>query len=512
MASRITTGFGLSAKQVLRGLLDYGLFSEKAPLCFSSAELTDKIPKRLWSIISETVENRLQRRIRAPHDFIRYESLRDVNVPRQIGIPHPESYIVQCLAVARHWTTIKQHCAKPHWPATRTYVQKTSSDRVFLMNYKGPHRFEHEETDIRHMMGARYAVRADISNCFPSIYTHSIPWAIHGRNAAKGNRSILLAGNLLDTVTQNTRDRQTNGLLIGPHASSVLSEVILTSVDASLLKKGFHAVRHIDDYVHYAATHSDAEDFIRELAVQLREYELALNERKTKIVAMPIPLHDDWIRELQLMRLPDTSAIRFSEVRSLMDSALRIAEREKNSRVLNYAIKMVPDRLNSRAKRLFMQHVVNLAILYPYLAPLLDEHVFEKHGYQGMRTVVHQFVAELLSIGIKRLFPDAIAHSLYYAIKYDIALNLGPIEDSIIAIDDCLTLVLLLEYARRRGMSNLAQKISTRANGLKGGESRDKDRYWLLIYQIWSVQELNTEKQSFLSDLKRSRMVFLRFP
>ena len=380
------------------------------------------------------------------------------------------------------------------------------------MNYRGPHRFEHEETDIRQMIGARYAVHADISNCFPSIYTHSIPWAIHGRNAAKGNRSILLAGNLLDTVTQNTRDRQTNGLLIGPHAANVLSEVILTSVDASLLKKGYRAVRHIDDYVHYARTLSDAEEFIRDLSVQLREYELVLNERKTKIVAMPIPLHEDWIRELQLMGLPDRGAIRFSEVRSLMDSALRIAEREKNSRVLNYAIKMVPDRLNSRGKRLFVQHAVNLAVLYPYLAPQLDEHVFEKHCYQGMETVVHQFVEELLSIGIRRLYPDAIAHSLYYAIKYDIPLKLGPIEDSIIAIDDCLTLVLLLEYAKRHGMSNLEKKIRTRANRLKGGELRYMDRYWLLIYQVWNAQELNSEKQSFLSDLKRKGMVFLRFP
>ena len=380
------------------------------------------------------------------------------------------------------------------------------------MNYKGPHRFENEESDIQAMIGARFLVRADISTCFPSMYTHSIPWALHGRNIAKGNHSILLAGNLLDKVTQNVRDGQTNGLLIGPHTSNVLSEIILTSVDEAMIKKGCRSVRHIDDYVHYTATHSDAEDFIRELSVQLREFELVLNERKTKILPMPIPLEEDWVRELHLLALPDTNGIRFSAVRSFMDSALKIAQREANSAVLSYAIKMVPDNLNLRAKRLFMQYVVNLAVLYPYLAPLLDEHIFGKHSYSGMETVVVKFVEQLLSIGIKRLYPDAIAHGLYYAIKHDLSLNMGNIEDAIIDIDDCLTLVLLLEYAKRNSMISLEDKIRVRADKLKGGEPRDKDRYWLLIYQVWNAQELRSEGQAFLAELKGKAQGFLRIP
>ena len=279
-----------------------------------------------------------------------------------------------------------------------------------------------------------------------------------------------------------------------------------------MIKKGCRSVRHIDDYVHYTATHSDAEDFIRELSVQLREFELVLNERKTKILPMPIPLEEDWVRELHLLALPDTNGIRFSAVRSFMDSALKIAQREANSAVLSYAIKMVPDNLNLRAKRLFMQYVVNLAVLYPYLAPLLDEHIFGKHSYSGMETVVVKFVEQLLSIGIKRLYPDAIAHGLYYAIKHDLSLNMGNIEDAIIDIDDCLTLVLLLEYAKRNSMISLEDKIRVRADKLKGGEPRDKDRYWLLIYQVWNAQELRSEGQAFLAELKGKAQGFLRIP
>ena len=511
MASRTTTGFGLSGDDALRGMVDYGLFSEKVQPCFRSSGLTDNIPTRLRRIVEETDQKRLKSRIKQTHDYVRYESLRDINVPRQIGIPHPESYVVQCLALRRHWTTVKQHCAKPDIPVSRTYVQRISSQSVFVMNYKGPYRFEYEEEDLHDMAGPRYVVRADISNCFPSVYTHSIPWAIHGRSKAKGNHSVTLAGNLLDSVTRNTRDGQTNGLLIGPHASNVLSEIILTCVDHQMIRNGYKAVRHIDDYVHYASTYSDAENFIRELALQLREYELVLNERKTTIQSMPVPLEQDWVRELRLFGIRGESNIPFSEVRTFLDSALKIAQREENSAVLNYAIKMVPKGLNRRAKRMFLQYAVNLAILYPYLAPLLDIHVIERHGYTGQEPVVREFLEQLMLIGLKRVYPDAIAHSLYYAIKFGLSLDVGSCQGDIFDIDDCLSLVLLFEYAQRHGMSDVERAIRVRANRLKGADRREQDRYWPLIYQVWSDQELSNEGQQFLAELKRKHMRFLRF-
>ena len=74
--------------------------------------------------------------------------------------------------------------------------------------------------------------------------------------------------------------------------------------------------------------------------------------------------------------------------------------------VLNYAIKMVPPRLNHRARRLFVRHVINLALRYPYLAPILEEHVFQKHQYDGIEDLVQEFSNELIVTGTNRLFSD----------------------------------------------------------------------------------------------------------
>lgn len=366
--TRITTGRGLSPDEAFQRLLDYGLFAQNLPPCFTSQGLSQHIPAHLLGILTEPTDARLKSLLKkTDHDFIRYESLSDTSVPRQIGIPHPESYLIQCLVLKRYWSRIKRHCAKPRLPFSRIYVRQMLGTRVFNMNYHGTDRDEIEETDISNMTGARFVAHADISTCFPSIYTHSIPWALHGRSKAKGNYSLELAGNLLDKVSQGLRDRRTNGLLIGPHTSNVISEIILTDIDAKLAKKGYTRIaRHIDDYHYYAATQSEAEQFIRDLGILLREYELGLNQRKTKIAPMPRPIREEWLRELHGFPWPNAgTAVRFTKVHEFLDLALDLSRNSGAYRVLNYAIKMVPRNLDDRARRLFVQHAINLTLLHP---------------------------------------------------------------------------------------------------------------------------------------------------
>ena len=523
----VTTGRGLSADEAFTGLVDYGLFGEKPPPCFTSEGLSSHVPKGFLSLTRETDKKKLDKLFdkgKGRHDFIRYESLRDVNVPRQMGVPHPESYIVQCLVLKKHWEEIKEYCAKPEIPVSRVFVRKTSSKRVFRMNYKGKDRWENEERDIRNKMGAHYVVQADISNFFPSIYTHSIPWALHGHSRAKKEqRSLLLSGNLLDKATRNARDGQTNGLLIGPHTSNVISEIILTSIDRLMVQKKYKQLsHHIDDYTYYAKTYDQAEDFIRDLGLQLREFQLGLNERKTKILPLPLPIDADWRRELNDFRRRELNdfrwpaegeAIRFATVSSLLDLALELAHKAETSAVLNYAIQMVPSRLNDRAKRLFVQQAVNLALLYPYLAQILDKHVFDKHRYDGVEKVVLKFAERLLEIGIQRIYPDAIAYALYYSLKYDLQFKMpeDKLHKNIIEIDDCLSQVLLLEYAKRHKIKSIRKAIRNRARRLRGMETREQDRFWLLIYQLWQARTLSKEGQLFLAELKKKRFKFVSF-
>jgi hypothetical protein len=511
----------LSPEAVRVGLLDHGLFGEKVPPCFASVGLTAMALELIGSILDEADENKLRKSIEdAGHDYVRNEALRDINIPRRLGIPHPECYAVQAFAIAKHWKEIAEHCNKPKPAISRVHVRHVGDGSIFEMNYKGLERFQLEEDEIQWMAGAQYLVEADIASCFPSIYTHCIPWALHDKSESKKTSLLTaLSGNLLDKCTQNTRDRQTNGLLIGPHASNILSEIILTRIDTELQAKGYEKiVRHVDDYRFYAGTVEEAEGFIRELGLSLRTYEMSLNEKKTKIVNLPRPSDENWRLVLRRFIFPTGQEIRFSVIRSYLDLALECAQTIGKSTPLNYAIKTLaghgePRKLNARAKRMYAQEAINLALAFPYLAPLLDECVFITYWHDDLQGRVTAFLTALARLGAKKIYPAAIAQSLYLALKYQVAIELSEAElVEIVRIDDCVTNVLLLEYAKKQNLKKVQSAVKKRATMLKADDGRAQDSHWLLIYQTWTIAELNGNGQGFLAKLKGKGFDFFRMP
>jgi hypothetical protein len=516
-----STKEGLSSSDVLTGLLDYGLFAEKVPPCFSTVGLAAIVEEMMSDLLDETDDKKLKNIIDGhAHDYVRYEALRDTNVPRHMGIPHPESYAVQALAISKHWQEIANHSNQPKPAVSRIHVRHVGDGRIVEMNYKGVERFQHEEDEVRWMAGAKFVVEADIAACFPSIYTHSIPWALNGKDETKGSGSITkYAGNLLDKCTQNTRDRQTNGLLIGPHASNVISEIILTKIDSALQAKGYRkVVRHVDDYRYFADSYEEAELFVKTLGFNLRAYELSLNEKKTRILELPRPSDENWRLVLNRFLFPKDEELRFSVIRSFLDLALECSQVLGKSTPLNYAIKTISGseetrKLNPRAKRLYTQEAINLALAYPYLAPLLDQFVFDKYWHEGLKPRIADFASSLVRLGIRKLYPDAIAHALYFALKHDLVLD--QIDDElieIVALDDCVANVLLLEYAKRRERPKVKSAINRRTKELMTGDNRARDKHWLLIYHVWSKKELKGNGQSFLAKLKTKGFEFFRMP
>lgn len=516
-----STKEGLSSSDVLTGLLDYGLFAEKIPPCFSTLGLAAIVAETMPGLLDEADEKKLRKSIDdRGHDYVRYEALRDTNVPRHLGIPHPESYAVQALAISKYWQEIASHSNQPSPAIGRIHVRHVGDGRIFEMNYKGVERFQHEEDEIHWMAGAKFVVEADIAACFPSIYTHTIPWALHSKEEAKKSSSITKhAGNLLDKCTQNTRDRQTNGLLIGPHSSNIVSEIILTRIDSALQGKGYKkVVRHVDDYRYFADSYEEAELFVKTLGLNLRAYELSLNEKKTRILELPRPSDENWRLVLNRFLFPKDEELRFSVIRSFLDLALECAQAVGKSTPLNYAIKTIAGsdetrKLNPRAKRMYTQEAINLALAYPYLAPLLDEFVFDNYWYEGLKSRIADFSTSLVRLGVRKLYPDSIAHALYFALKHDLVL--GQKDDElieIVALDDCVSNVLLLEYAKRRKRPKVKSAINKRAKDLMTEDAREKDKHWLLIYEVWSKNELEGNRQDFLAKLKTKGFKFFRMP
>jgi len=82
----------------------------------------------------------------------------------------------------------------------------------------------------------------------------------------------------------------------------------------------------------------------------------------------------------------------------------------------------------------------------------------------------------------------------------------------IVALDDCVVNVLLFEYATRNKRAKVVAAIKDRANEIKRWDKRDRDKQWLLIYQLWTAKELTGNAQGFLAGLKTKNFQFLKIP
>lgn len=153
----------------------------------------------------------------------------------------------------------------------------------------------------------RYAclIKTDIKNFYPSIYTHSIAWALHGKSRIRkrDRYNMQLFGNRLDKLFQNASDGCTNGIPIGPAVSDLVSEVVLSGVDRELSKRiraerlDVLVVRFKDDYRVLAASPEVGRSTVKSLQAAAKEYRLELHDEKTETDRLPEGVFRPWVSE-----------------------------------------------------------------------------------------------------------------------------------------------------------------------------------------------------------------------
>ncbi|MNJ20350.1 reverse transcriptase [compost metagenome] len=146
----------------------------------------------------------------------------------------------------------------------------------------------------------KFLTKYDISGCFDSIYTHSLPWAVYGKDFSKTHMSPLRAAfaSKFDSLMQRLNYNETNGILIGPEVSRIFAEIILQSVDsevlAKLMEKGwrpdedFKIYRYVDDY--FVFYNSEECCFQAKMLLQeiLKRFKLSLNKGKEETLSRPM--------------------------------------------------------------------------------------------------------------------------------------------------------------------------------------------------------------------------------
>ena len=449
--------------------------SDELPHVFSSTSFTVDVAKKLH-LLQE------KRGAGFPgYDAVVYKLTRFNGVPRVCSIPHPKAYARLALTIGKNWQNLKYVSENEN---SRIVPKRHEDGRLVIMDYEN--RVSTSEQTMSASFGKRFMVKTDISNCYPSIYSHSVPWAVAGLDEAKKNRTKNSKWyNKLDKALQYISRNETNGIPIGPGTSNIISEAILARVDNELRAK-FTYHRYMDDYTAYCESHEEAEKFVFTLAKELAKYKLTLNAGKTATHTFPTNLTSDWVVELR-NGLPKQTQVTAFDTANYMDNVVRVAKHNPDGNVVKYGLKTLTsvlldsqnEEVDAEVIRNVLAYATNLSFHHPILVPLLEP-LFDKHLSLDGEFKYNNELQAIVCENVRLNRSDAISWGLFLAKKYGVSIR-ECCYNQIIQSQDCVPILLMY----LTGEQEQKDAVVAYAENLDPEDLYGIDQYWLLLYQLF---------------------------
>jgi hypothetical protein len=440
----------------------FGAFSETAPAVFYLDTSKKGIKKNL---ISRP----------AIHNQARTGTLR-----RKLTIPNPVNQYQVARAVTEGWPELKAACRlSPISLTTPRYLKHGTRAINPLSPFDAI-----PVARARSRTASRYLLATDLSQFYQSIYTHSIPWALHTKAMAKAKpHDYSLLGNVLDLAVRNGQDKQTIGIPIGPDTSLVIAEAILSSVDAQLTgtitQRGF---RYIDDIACGFRTVAEAEETLGRLQQLIGDLQLQLNPRKTRIVELPSDLEAAWVPHLRLFTFRSTNAgVQQTDVLSYFGRAFELAANHREEAILRYSVqRMRSVTILEQNWSLYESLLLQCLSVEPGTAPAV---IGELYKYHLRMPIDRQRITESLQQLIEDHAPlhhgSEVVWALWGAISLGCTLDAKVIEKSLLASDPCVSLCAL--HMRAKGLVAGTADFSSLEALMHDDELIDTQ--WLLVYE-----------------------------
>lgn len=151
---------------------------------------------------------------------------------------------------------------------------------------------EVEQLSLEQALEYSYLFSTDISDCYGSIYTHTISWALHGKENAKQSikdKSIKLEGDDIDNLIRQMTYNQTNGIPQGSVLMDFIAEIVLGYADLLLTQKlnaekitDYKIIRYRDDYRIFVNNTQNGNQIVKFLTEVMIELGFKLNATKTQ--------------------------------------------------------------------------------------------------------------------------------------------------------------------------------------------------------------------------------------
>lgn len=269
---------------------------------------------------------------------------------RNIHITHPVPQALLVREIAQNWKTIQK------WLSRQTF----SEDEIFVTNafdraIKGINFPLHRAKTGFIEATADWLVKTDITRFYPSLYTHSIPWAAYGKERVKSSLKTY-DGSLadrLDLLVRSCNRNQTVGIPIGPETSRILAEIISSRIDQDFsthfLKsskdgKGFNSSnvdRLQDDWTVGTSSLEQAENVLSVITKCYREYGLEINGAKTSVTHLMKSEGLNWKSEISSFLSHKYGTLHGVRLLEFLAICLRLQLDAPSDPVLNYALSII---------------------------------------------------------------------------------------------------------------------------------------------------------------------------
>jgi len=467
---------------IYRTLLTRGYFPKELPPAFSSDQ---------FARYPTTKSGRLTLSAYKPEDnfteCVKYRlALPGANV-RELGIPHPFSFARLAELAASNFGRLLKLAARSPFAKSRP-VYAADRQRAIYPSVK-PSNLAKEKTNIR--AGGSFLLKADVSQFYPSLYTHAVGWAVDPKLRFKRHwQNQTLLGKKLDQALMDSDGKVSQGIPIGNDVSFLLAEIVLAQVDRALKIPPYSGYRWFDDYEVAFDTVEQAESCLARLRKELARFQLRLNPIKTRIAQLPEASQDEWHEMLF-----QASRVRFTNPHQMVnyfDIAFRFRARYADKSVLSYALGILfkvkcPDAEVGRVA----QSCITQALLSE---PGTAEKAFallsfwRLNGFQLDKDLLGTAIFRMISRHRSAGPSSDLAWALSFCLEEGISLDKQVSRMLSHFDDDCILLQVL--HLQSQGLLSAGFNTKSISKLIK---TADLDReHWLIAYE--------SVRQGFLND------------
>ncbi len=436
--------FGTDHKIFSKCMLEQGYFPENLPPVF--------VVSNLHNATSSLIDSK-EYISKKPTEPSSYNASKRGGSRRNFEIPNPTSIVDSAIFFSEHRSEIFEHFQSTDDSLSVPKFDETGRP-ARITTHSEFHRIRRQKLST-----SRFVVRTDISRYFHSIYTHSIPWALHGKPESKKDRNLeseTIFGNRLDYIIRQAQDGQTVGIPVGPDFSRFTSEIIGKAIDAKFREAyGDQCIliRHVDDIFIGADNYDQAAQLLNGIRDAIRKFQLDINDNKTSIVATNLDLEPFWPvrirREIENFSGNNPKAGGSSTSHDFvyfLDEIVRIANSENDDGVVKYALRKMDEfNLWDDYWHLVEPFLVRSAINFPHCWDYIARIVSWRKRTQGINKALwNKVVSKSLSASAASGHDSEVCWALWLAKEAGFSVGLET-QEAILEKCGALSVTLALD-------------------------------------------------------------------